>query len=166
MQSYDLLSFLECKRRYCLSIFSFIQWKSMESKVVLALNDFHCMDKNSSLKYLLLCSIEERKFYRFGMTLGWVNDDKVFILVWTVSITTRSSSFWSHFGLVAYIWRTPIWNWDAHMSKERGLHLEGVTRVLQPHRKHSNGTLVCVCGPWWPHLLTKDPLITLLTVNP
>ncbi len=36
-------------------------------------------DQHSS-KYLLLCSAEERKSYRFG-TLGSVNDDRVFFFM-------------------------------------------------------------------------------------
>ncbi len=34
-------------------------------------------------KYLLLCSAEERCSYRFGTSLGWENDDRIFIFWWT-----------------------------------------------------------------------------------
>ncbi len=46
--------------------------------------DFHCMNKknktNRQLKYLLLCLVEERMLYRFGMTWRWVNYDRIVIL--------------------------------------------------------------------------------------
>ncbi len=37
-----------------------------------------------SSKYLVLCYSEERKSYRFGMTWGCVNDDRILIFGWTI----------------------------------------------------------------------------------
>ncbi len=40
-----------------------------------------------SSKYLPLCSAEQRNSYRFGTTWGWVNDDRIFIFGWTISLS-------------------------------------------------------------------------------
>lgn len=49
-----------------------IQSKSVGSNVVLGPTDFHCMHKqfkqSKSLEYVILCSAEEIKSYRFGST--------------------------------------------------------------------------------------------------
>ncbi len=39
------------------------------------------------IQYTILCSAEERNSYRFGTTLGWVNDDSIFIFGWTIPLT-------------------------------------------------------------------------------
>ncbi len=39
-----------------------------------------------SSKYLLLCSTEERKLYKFGTTWGWVNDNRSVILGCTIPL--------------------------------------------------------------------------------
>lgn len=48
--------------------FSFMQWESMGSNLVLEPTDFNWVDEN---KYLLCYT----KSYRFGMRRGWVNDE-------------------------------------------------------------------------------------------
>ncbi len=40
-----------------------------------------------SSEYLPLCSAEQRHSYRFGTTWGWVNDDRIFIFGWTMSLS-------------------------------------------------------------------------------
>ncbi len=39
-----------------------------------------------SSEYLPLCSAEQRHSYRFGITWGWVNDDRIFIFGWTIPL--------------------------------------------------------------------------------
>ncbi len=39
-----------------------------------------------SSEYLPLCSAEQTHSYRFGTTWGWVNDDRIFIFVWTIPL--------------------------------------------------------------------------------
>jgi len=56
-----------------------------------------------SLKYLLLCSTEEEKSYRFGMTWGWVNNERILIFGWTVSLTYPS-----------FVW---TYSWKVCMAK-------------------------------------------------
>ncbi len=36
------------------------------------------------LKYLNLCSEDERRSYGFGTTWGWVINDRIFIFLWTI----------------------------------------------------------------------------------
>ncbi len=38
----------------------------------------------TSSKYMPLCSAEQTHYYRFGTTLGWVNDGTIFIFGWTI----------------------------------------------------------------------------------
>ncbi len=38
-------------------------------------------------KYIL-CSAEERNSYRFGTTRGWINDDRIYIFVYTIPLIT------------------------------------------------------------------------------
>ncbi len=71
------------------------------TKQLLVRTDSHSMEKNTKevngdqklfvyphySKYLLLCSAEERNSYRFGTTLGWVNDDSIFIFGWIIPLT-------------------------------------------------------------------------------
>ncbi len=47
-------------------------------------------DYKLSSEYLLLCS-EQTHSYRFGSTWGWVNDDRIFIFGWTVSLSSSSN---------------------------------------------------------------------------
>ncbi len=61
----------------------FVHIKSVEFKITLNTIDFQCMDKKHWGIFHLLCSAEERKSYRFGMTWGRVNDDRCFIFDWT-----------------------------------------------------------------------------------
>ncbi len=47
-----------------------------------------------SLKYLPLCSAEQRHSYRFGTTWGWVNDDTIFIFEWTIPLKGNALGWW------------------------------------------------------------------------
>ncbi len=38
-------------------------------------------------KYLNLCSEDEQRSYGFGMTWGWVINDRIFIFGWTIPLT-------------------------------------------------------------------------------
>ncbi len=38
-------------------------------------------------KYLHLCSEDERRSYGFGMTWGWVINDRIFIFGWTIPLS-------------------------------------------------------------------------------
>ncbi len=58
-----------------ISVFLFIQWKSLVSKLVLVTNILFLLLTNI-LHYFLLCSIKESKWYRFETTWGWVDDDR------------------------------------------------------------------------------------------
>ncbi len=49
-------------------------------------------DYKLSSEYLPLCSAEQRHSYRFGTTWGWVNDDRIFIFVWTIPLGQGSPS--------------------------------------------------------------------------
>ncbi len=60
---------LDLKGSFAWKLFLTIQWKSMGSK------------------YFLLYFTEERKSYRFRMTLEWVNDARVFIFGWAILLT-------------------------------------------------------------------------------
>ncbi len=42
-----------------------------------------------SLKYLLLCTAEQRHSYMFGTTWGWVNYDIILICGWTIHLTDK-----------------------------------------------------------------------------
>ncbi len=39
-----------------------------------------------SSTYIPLCSAEQRNSYRFGITWGWVNIDRIFIFGWTIPL--------------------------------------------------------------------------------
>jgi len=69
----------------------FRQWKKREENVytehifhgkytftTLVTFNFHCTDQilRHFSKYLLLCSTEDKKLYKFGMIWGWANDDR------------------------------------------------------------------------------------------
>ncbi len=41
-----------------------------------------------SSKYFHFCSAEQRNSYRFGTTWGWVNDDRIFIFGWTITLNS------------------------------------------------------------------------------
>ncbi len=45
-----------------------------------------------SSEYLPLCSAEQTHSYRFGITWGWVNDDRIFIFGWTIPLTSLTSN--------------------------------------------------------------------------
>ncbi len=70
------------------------------TKQLLVLSNFHSREKIQSVigyqklfgyphssKHLFLCSAEERNDYRFGITCGCVNDDKIFIFGWTIPLS-------------------------------------------------------------------------------
>ncbi len=59
--------------------------KTLEVQTALVPSDCHCMDKNSSSKYLS---------YRFKTTWAWVNDKRGFIFGWTIPLTILW--FWCH----------------------------------------------------------------------
>ena len=53
----------------------------------LEVNDAHQLFSYPySSKYLPFCSAEERNSYRFETTWGWVYDDRIFILKWTIPL--------------------------------------------------------------------------------
>ncbi len=60
-------------------ITSFVHIKSVEFKITLNTIDFQCMDKKHWGIFYLLCSTEERKSYRFGMSKWW----QMFHFDWT-----------------------------------------------------------------------------------
>ncbi len=41
-------------------------------------------------KYLNLCSEDERRFYGFGTTWGWVINNIIFIFGWTITLTLKT----------------------------------------------------------------------------
>ncbi len=51
---------------------------------------FGCPD---SPKYIILCSAQEINEYRFGTTCEWVNNDRNYILGWTIPLITVGSMF-------------------------------------------------------------------------
>ncbi len=53
-------------------------------------------------KYLNLCSEYEQRSYRFGMTWGWVIDDRIFIFGWTNPLS--SISIYQFIALYAFEW--------------------------------------------------------------
>ncbi len=55
-------------------------------------------DYKLSSEYLPLCS-EQTHSYRFGSTWGWVNDDRIFIFGWTVSLNPDNL----HRGIIASV---------------------------------------------------------------
>ncbi len=57
----------------------FVHIKSVEFKITLNTIDFQCMDKKHWGIFYLLCSTEERKSYRFGMSKWW----QMFNFDWT-----------------------------------------------------------------------------------
>jgi len=58
---------------------------------------------NHSSKYLPLCSAEERKSYRFATTWGRVNDDRIFIFGWSITLNYTVYDFcWFHSNLNSY----------------------------------------------------------------
>ncbi len=85
----------------CLCIVNTI--KSAWSNVVLDPIDFCCMEKNSqkhSSTYFL-------KSFRFRKTVGWVNDDTIFIFGWT-SLESLSSG--ARLGDSSFSWTAEMWN--------------------------------------------------------
>ncbi len=48
-------------------------------------------------KYLNLCSEDERRFYRFGTTSGWVINDRIFIFGWTNPFNCYNKNILLHF---------------------------------------------------------------------
>ncbi len=82
-----------------------IFWRMWESEQFWGTIDFHSiffptMEVNGapkqpgykrSSKYLPLCSAEQRNWYRFGSTWGWVNDDRIFIFGWTIPLSVERS---------------------------------------------------------------------------
>ncbi len=58
----------------------FLLWNIKED----ILRNIFCLHNWS--QYLLLCSTEDKKSYRFGKAWGWVNGDRLFIFGWTVSL--------------------------------------------------------------------------------
>ncbi len=62
--------------------FTSIAWKN-----TMEVNGYHQLFGNQhSSKYLLLCSAEERNSYRFRTDWGWVNNNRIFILVLTIPL--------------------------------------------------------------------------------
>ncbi len=47
-------------------------------------------------KYLNLCSEDERKSYGFGTTWGWVINDRIFILGWTMHLSLNGFDLTAH----------------------------------------------------------------------
>ncbi len=48
-------------------------------------------------KYLNLCSVDEQRFYGFGMTWGWIINDRIFILGWTIPLRLGIGTDWFFF---------------------------------------------------------------------
>ncbi len=81
-----------------------IFWRKFVTRLFWGTIDFHSrktnpMDVNGapellcfphSSEYLPLCSAEQIHAYRFGTTWGWVNDDIIFIFVWTIPLRSWS----------------------------------------------------------------------------
>ncbi len=44
-------------------------------------------------KYLNLCSVDEQRSYGFGMTWGWVINDRIFIFGWTIPLRLEYAKF-------------------------------------------------------------------------
>ncbi len=40
------------------------------------------------IKHILICSEDERRSYRFGITRGWVFNDRIYILRWTIPLNS------------------------------------------------------------------------------
>ncbi len=77
-----------------------IFWRMWETEQFWGTIDFHSIffshygsqwcpkqpDYKLSSTYIPLCSAEQRNSYRFGITWGWVNDDRIFIFGWTIPL--------------------------------------------------------------------------------
>ncbi len=62
-------------------------------------------------KYLGLCSEDEQRSYGFGMILGWVINDRIFIFAWTIPLIV--SILFSLYQLIAlwihsHVWRQKV----------------------------------------------------------
>ncbi len=68
-----------------ISVFLFIHWKSLVSKLALVTNILFLLLTNI-LHYFLLCSIKESKWYRFETIWGWVDDDRIVLFGWTITL--------------------------------------------------------------------------------
>ncbi len=75
-------------RRYC--------WRMWETEQFWGTIDFHSiffptMEDNGAPKppgfKIILCSAEQRNSYKFGMTWGWVNDDRINFFWWTIPLS-------------------------------------------------------------------------------
>ncbi len=77
----------------------YISWYLLNNenkqKLFWGISDFHSREKYyaperlcfpHSSEYLPLCS-EQTHSYRFGNTWGWVNDDRIFLLGWTIPLS-------------------------------------------------------------------------------
>ncbi len=72
---------------FFLEYYKYFDFMSIKFKSVGPKTDSHCANKkNNFSKYLFLCSTEERKHYLFGMTWGWINDDRIFFLLFVICV--------------------------------------------------------------------------------
>ncbi len=66
--------------------------------------------------FFKISSFEERNLYRFGTTLGWVNDDSILIFGWTISLKKSQNAFQQNGGQAVRNTGC-FWNRRMHPSK-------------------------------------------------
>ncbi len=108
--------------------FNYFKWIKKKCMVAIDYHTifFHTIEVNGyhrwfgyqhSSKYNILCSKEERKWYMFGTSGGWANNDRIFIFGWTIQEKIQTVLFFSFatgfFVSVKwpYIWQCIVFPW-------------------------------------------------------
>ncbi len=113
--------------------FNYFKWIKKKCMVAIDYHTifFHTIEVNGyhrwfgyqhSSKYNILCSKEERKWYMFGTSGGWANNDRIFIFGWTIQEKIQTVLFFSFatgfFVSVKwpYIWQCIVFHEHVYVS--------------------------------------------------
>ncbi len=67
-------------------------WTLIVVITLLSMGRSKSSQNSSIIKYLNLCSEDERRSYGFGTTRGWVINDRIFIFGWTIPLSIQNYS--------------------------------------------------------------------------
>jgi len=131
---------------------------------------FHCIvfdyhqlfSYQHSSKYLLLCSAEERNFYRFGTTWGWVNGRRIVIFGRTIPLRTvywlvlwKIKKWVYGSGAKMQFWNLYFWKIKQNLSKMY-IQLTAVSCWSEYLRQYTNTLVLLFTQIMWDRLWNKN----------
>ncbi len=104
-------------------------WALNMSVVLLSMQDQKALGFHQ--KYLNLCYEDERRSYGFGMTWGWVINDRIFIFGWTIPLRpfhTKTNVCYGKFSAINIL----IWVNIIHsvFSDPTNIHMQSMQQII------------------------------------